>query len=74
MKNKLFILTTVLTLQGCESTRETLGLTRHTPNEYAVQPSSVPLQMPPDYYSLPTPTPGATRPQEAQADVKAHEI
>ncbi len=49
-------------LAGCEATKETLGLTKRSPDEFRVV-SRAPLSMPPNY-SLRPPTPGAPRPQE----------
>lgn len=49
-------------LGGCTSIRETLGLTKRSPDEFKVV-SRAPLSMPPDY-NLRPPTPGAPRPQE----------
>jgi hypothetical protein len=51
-----------LALGGCSSIRETLGLTKRSPDEFKVV-SRAPLSMPPDY-NLRPPTPGAPRPQE----------
>ncbi|MGH6894781.1 MAG: DUF3035 domain-containing protein [Dongiaceae bacterium] len=47
---------------GCSSVKETLGLTKQSPDEFKVV-SRAPLSMPPDY-NLRPPTPGAPRPQE----------
>src|SRR5262245_64921196 len=47
---------------GCTSFKETLGLTKQSPDEFKVV-SRAPLSMPPDY-NLKPPTPGAPRPQE----------
>jgi hypothetical protein len=47
---------------GCSNVRETLGLTKQSPDEFKVV-SRAPLSMPPDY-NLRPPTPGAPRPQE----------
>jgi hypothetical protein len=47
---------------GCTSVKETLGLTKQSPDEFKVV-SRAPLSMPPDY-NLKPPTPGAPRPQE----------
>jgi Protein of unknown function (DUF3035) len=47
---------------GCTSVKETLGLTKQSPDEFKVV-SRAPLSMPPDY-NLRPPTPGAPRPQE----------
>jgi hypothetical protein len=49
-------------LAGCEATKETLGLTKRSPDEFKVV-SRAPLSLPPDY-NLRPPTPGAPRPQE----------
>jgi hypothetical protein len=49
-------------LAGCDGAREAFGLSRTTPDEFAVVPRA-PLTLPPDY-SLRPPTPGAPRPQE----------
>ena len=56
-----------LVLQGCQSVKKTLGIDRDPPNEYAVTPSAQPLEMPPDFSCLPTPTPGVERPQDKAA-------
>lgn len=47
---------------GCSNVRETLGLSKQSPDEFKVV-SRAPLSMPPDY-NLRPPTPGAPRPQE----------
>ena len=47
---------------GCTNVRQTLGLTKQSPDEFKVV-SRAPLSMPPDY-NLRPPTPGAPRPQE----------
>lgn len=47
---------------GCSGVKETLGLTKQSPDEFRVV-SRAPLSMPPDY-NLRPPTPGAPRPQE----------
>ena len=51
-----------LGLAGCQNTKEMLGLTKRSPDEFQVV-SRAPLSMPPDF-SLRPPTPGAPRPQE----------
>ncbi|HEX6119527.1 MAG TPA: DUF3035 domain-containing protein [Dongiaceae bacterium] len=51
-----------LATSGCTSLKETLGLTKQSPDEFKVV-SRAPLSMPPDY-NLRPPTPGAPRPQE----------
>lgn len=60
-----------LLLEGCSSVRKTFGLERHAPDEFAVTPSEAPLDMPPDFFVLPTPTPGAPRPQDMTTSEKA---
>jgi hypothetical protein len=47
---------------GCTSVKQTLGLTKQSPDEFRVV-SRAPLSMPPDY-NLRPPTPGSPRPQE----------
>mgnify|MGYP000217410610 CR=1 FL=1 len=61
-----------LTLMGCSSLRETVGLNRHAPDEFAVA-QHAPLEIPADFRLYP-PTPGAPRPQEASADQEAQKI
>ncbi|MCB9989832.1 MAG: DUF3035 domain-containing protein [Rhodospirillales bacterium] len=62
----------LLTLTGCEGTKEQLGLTRKVPDEFAVL-KRAPLEMPPDY-SLRPPEPGAPRPQEAEPEKQAEAV
>src|SRR6185369_13259993 len=67
MRRKTFAMTVSLiaagaVLAGCEATKETLGLTKRSPDEFQVV-SRAPLSLPPDY-NLRPPTPGAPRPQE----------
>jgi uncharacterized lipoprotein len=57
---------------GCSSTKEMLGLTKRSPDEFQVV-SRAPLSMPPDY-SLRPPTPGAARPQEGTTTQQAQQI
>ncbi|MDA0238763.1 MAG: DUF3035 domain-containing protein [Proteobacteria bacterium] len=51
----------VILLSGCEETRQALGQTKQSPDEFAVF-SRAPLSLPPDY-ALRPPKPGAERPQ-----------
>ena len=60
-----------LLLEGCSSVRKTFGLERQAPDEFAVTPSEAPLDMPPDFFVLPEPTPGAPRPQDMTTREKA---
>ena len=65
MNRFTFLLLSVLCAAGlsaCESTQETLGLTKEAPDEFKVV-KRAPLEMPPSY-SLRPPSPGAARPQE----------
>jgi hypothetical protein len=59
-------------LAGCSSTKEMLGLTKRSPDEFQVV-SRAPLSMPPDF-SLRPPTPGAPRPQEGTTTQQAQGI
>ena len=59
-------------MAGCSSTKEMLGLTKRSPDEFQVV-SRAPLSMPPDY-SLRPPTPGAPRPQEGTTTQQAQSI
>ena len=52
----------ILTLSGCEKTKEQFDFSKKPPDEFAVVKRE-PLEMPPDF-SLRPPTPGAARPQE----------
>ncbi len=54
---------------ACGHTREALGLTKITPDEFRVV-SKAPLVLPPDY-DLRPPAPGEPRPQELQPDSAA---
>ena len=58
---------------GCSNTtREALGLTKRSPDEFQVV-SNAPLSMPPDY-NLRPPTPGAARPQEGTVREQAERV
>lgn len=59
------------TLSACSNAKEQLGLTRSSPDEFAVV-KRAPLEMPPDY-SLRPPRPGAARPQEQAMNEQARE-
>jgi hypothetical protein len=77
MRRSLLTLPLALTLlapafAGCSSTKEMLGLTKRSPDEFQVV-SRAPLSMPPDY-SLRPPTPGAPRPQEGTTREQAQGI
>ncbi|MBV8060429.1 MAG: DUF3035 domain-containing protein [Alphaproteobacteria bacterium] len=59
-----------LSLTACGSVRESLGLGRSSPDEFAVI-DRPPLAMPPDF-SLRPPRPGAPRPQDADISQTAY--
>lgn len=56
-------------LAGCTSTRNALGMTKVTPDEFRVV-SKAPLVVPPDF-ALRPPAPGQPRPQELQPESAA---
>lgn len=60
-----------LLLTGCSNPRESLGLNKKAPDEFAVV-KRAPLSMPPDY-KLHPPQPGAPRPQELTTSNAARE-
>jgi hypothetical protein len=62
-------LITAAGLAGCTSTRQALGMTKVTPDEFRVV-TKAPLVMPPDY-ALRPPAPGEPRPQELQPESAA---
>jgi hypothetical protein len=72
-RSDIFAVTTVvaaaLALGACGSTKRALGLTKNTPDEFAVV-SHGPLVMPPDF-NLRPPVPNADRPQELPPDEMA---
>lgn len=55
-----------LALGGCSEVRQTIGLDRHSPDEFTVV-SRAPLTLPPSLQpaSLPKPRPGVARPQDS---------
>ncbi len=59
LKTLLVLATAIVLVSGCDSVRETLGLTKRSPDEFTVY-SRDPLVMP-ERFELSTPTPGATR-------------
>lgn len=73
--NKVFLVSLMavsVVLVGCDTVKEELGLTRHTPDEFSVM-QRAPLEIPTDMTSLPVPTPGAARPQEVSAVQQAQQ-
>ncbi|MGB4107243.1 MAG: DUF3035 domain-containing protein [Alphaproteobacteria bacterium] len=73
MKTKAvsLLLVAILALGGCSSAKDKLGLTKKSPDEFAVV-KRAPLSMPPNY-SLRPPTPGAPRPQEQSPEQEARQ-
>jgi hypothetical protein len=70
--NRLIVATALVAaagLAGCQSTRNALGMTKVTPDEFRIV-TKAPLVMPPDY-SLRPPAPGEPRPQELQPESAA---
>ena len=72
--SRLYVLVVVLAplfTNGCEGTREAMGIGKQSPDEFAVV-TRAPLTMPPDY-GLRPPRPGAKRPQEKTVTETARE-
>jgi len=64
----LFII--ALPLAACEVTKEQFDFSKKPPDEFAVT-TRAPLEMPPNFDQLPSPRPGAPRPQELATDTQA---
>ncbi|NMJ40993.1 DUF3035 domain-containing protein [Roseomonas sp. JC162] len=61
-------------LSACgDNTTRSLGLVRDAPDEFQVT-TRAPLSMPPDMTTLPSPRPGASRPQERSARAAAEQV
>lgn len=70
--NRVMVATALLAavgISGCNSTRNALGMTKVTPDEFRVV-AKAPLVVPPDY-ALRPPAPGEPRPQELQPESAA---
>jgi hypothetical protein len=70
--NRMIVATALIAatgLAGCASTRNALGLTKVTPDEFRVV-TKAPLVVPPDF-ALRPPAPGMPRPQELQPESAA---
>lgn len=70
--NRVIVATALLAATGlsaCTSTRDALGMSKVTPDEFRVV-SKAPLVVPPDY-ALRPPAPGEPRPQELQPESAA---
>lgn len=61
-----------LSMTACEKTKEQFDFSKKAPDEFAVV-RRAPLEMPPDFNSIPAPRPGAQRPQETATDSMARE-
>ncbi len=74
---KKYFLTSLLAVSamcsGCDTVKEELGLTRHTPDEFSVM-QRAPLEIPQDLSLLPVPNPGAPRPQDVSAVAQAQQV
>lgn len=77
MRNRLALTTALaagVLLSACgDETSRSLGLVRDAPDEFQVT-TRAPLSVPPDLTTLPTPRPGATRPQERSAQQAAEQV
>ena len=62
----------ILSLPGCSSLRQAIGLDQVGPDEFAVE-TRAPLTIPPDF-DLRPPQPGAPRPQEVTAAQRAQKL
>src|SRR3954453_6988767 len=70
--NRVIVVTALVAaagLAGCQSTRNALGMTKVTPDEFRVV-TKAPLVVPPDS-APPPPAPGKPRPQELQPESAA---
>lgn len=71
---RLVLLALAALLPACgENTTRALGLVRDAPDEFQVT-TRAPLSMPPDMTTLPTPRPGAPRPQERSSRQQAEAL
>ncbi|MDY0029875.1 MAG: DUF3035 domain-containing protein [Pseudobdellovibrionaceae bacterium] len=65
-----FFVGSLISLTACETVKDELGLSRHTPDEFMVM-KRAPLEVPQDLSHLPQPQPGVQRPQEMPALAQA---
>lgn len=71
--HSILLAAAVTGLAACEATKEELGLTRRTPDEFAII-KRAPLEVPPSLRELPPPRPGAPRPQETPPQDEARSL
>lgn len=69
IRNSLILGSVAFVLSACGLSKDDFGLGRKNPDEFAVV-KRAPLEIPESYY-LPTPTPGAARPQEVAPEEAA---
>ena len=69
IRNSLILGCAAFALSACGLSKDDFGLGRKNPDEFAVV-KRAPLEIPASYY-LPTPTPGAARPQEISPEEAA---
>ncbi len=67
-----FIIFGLFPLLGCENAKETMGLTKQAPDEFAIV-TRAPLNIPPQF-DLRPPKPGSSRPQETTPRSEARKI
>lgn len=77
MKSLISILITgvisLITITSCSGVRDELGLNRTSPDEFAVV-KRAPLEIPDSLQELPSPAPGAQRPQETAPIKQAKKV
>jgi hypothetical protein len=71
-RSLVILAVSLLVLAGCGDVKQSLGLGRSTPDEFAVV-DRPPLSMPPDF-GLRPPRPGAPRPQEVDMSQRANDV
>lgn len=64
-----FLILTIFMVGACSNPRKSLGLSKNAPDEFKVT-KNAPLEIPPSM-TLPTPRPGAPRPQEIEVTKQA---
>ena len=67
------VLALALFLGGCKQTKDALGLSRETPDEFCIKKYPR-LEMPKDFCNLPEPTPGVVPRGEKEVSDQAKEI